>query len=215
MENLTAEKTSKDGGNDENQQKIKLLNADYAKMCVKIPDVVQEINKFDGEPLDLLSWIDYVDYVFDMFSKFKDTYEYQVILKSMRWKIVGEANLYLFHKGTTLSWKCIKEDLKEHFMERFDLMTFTFKLNRLQRKNDSIDQFHMKIIHLLRMIETCIRFDPEYKGHEDVVIKLHIKMGLEVFMRGFGSPLCFLLRAHKPKDLMDAYSFVVTYVVNH
>ena len=210
MENSKAEKTSND--EDKKERKINLQIAADAKILEnEILPFLQEIHDFNGSPSKLLSWIHFVDCLMKMWSKFKDTPENQIILRAIRGKIVGEANVYLILKGTSLSWKCIKEDLKEHFMERFDLMTFTYKLLRLQRRKDSIEKFHSKIIHLRAMIVTCVQIDPEYKGHEDVIIKLNEEFALEVFIREVGSPMCYFLRAHKPKDLLDAYWFVVNF----
>lgn len=124
-----------------------------------IPEVVQDLRTFDGKPTKLVGWMDDVDIIIESLSQCENTPENKDILSAIRFKIVGSANEFLIGKNTVLSWKCIKEDLIMHFMEKNDLMILNTKLNRLRKKQQSIEEFYEKFVNIQKVIKSCLRLE--------------------------------------------------------
>lgn len=176
-----------------------------------IPEDVQNLRTFDGKPTKLIGWMADVDLIIESLSQCEDTPEYQDALSAIRSKIVGIANVFLTDKNTVLSWKCIKEDLILHFMKNNDLMVLNTKLNRLRKKQQSIEEYYEKFVNIQKIIKCSLQLDPKYKDNQDCFIKLYDNIALDVFIRKIGLPLCILLRARKPINLLDAYNFAINF----
>jgi hypothetical protein len=177
----------------------------------QIPDIVKELPRFDGEPTKLVQWLQDVDGIIELYTQFKGTHQYQIVLRSIRRKIVGDADAILINNNTKLSWKLIKNALLLHYSDRRDLMTLNSQLNLMNRKNDTIETFFTKIQSMHSLIANCIRIDPIYSGGEHHIIKLYGDICLDTFIRGVGSPLSQFLRNFKPTSLAQAYQYALEF----
>jgi hypothetical protein len=189
---------------------ISIENDSFAAIG-KIPDIVREIPQFDGNPTKLTQWISDVDGVIELFTQFKGTHKYQLVLRTIRRKIVGEADHVLNSNNTPLSWKNIRESLILHYSDRRDLMTLNSQLNAMTRKNDSIETFFAKIQEIHSLITNCVRMENQYKGGEHYLIKLYSEICLDTFIRGIGQPLSQFLRNYKPQSLCQAYKYAIEF----
>ena len=66
----------------------------------KIPDIVRDIPQFDGNPSKLIQWVSDVDGVIELFAQFAGTNQYGLVVRTIRRKIVGEANEVLVNSNT-------------------------------------------------------------------------------------------------------------------
>ena len=176
----------------------------------KIPDIVKEIPQFDGNPTNLVQWISDVDGVIDLFTQFENTPQHKLIVRTIRRKVVGEANEVLVNSSTILSWENIRETLTLHYSDRRDLMTLTVQLVMLTRENDSIETFYAKIREIHSLITNSIQLDHSYNGFEAGILKLYSNICLETFIRGVG-PMSPFLKNYKPKSLSQAYQYALDF----
>jgi hypothetical protein len=177
----------------------------------KIPDIVKEIPHFDGNQAKLVQWISDVDSVIEIFSQFKGTHHYPLILRSIRRRITGEADEILISNSVPLSWRLIKEALQLHYGDKRDLMTLNSQLNAMAKKNDTIETFFAKIQSMHTQIANTVRLDSTYKGGEKFIIDLYKNICLDTFIRGIGSPLSQFLRNFKPQTLAQAYQYALEF----
>lgn len=176
----------------------------------RIPDIVKEIPQFDGNPTKLVQWISDVDGVIDLFTQFADTPQHKLIVRTIRRKVVGEANEVLVNSSTRLSWENIRQTLTLHYSDRRDLMTLTVQLVMLNRKNDSIETFYAKIQEIHSLLTNSIQLDNSYIGYEAGILKLYSNICLETFIRGVG-PMSPFLKNFKPKSLSQAYQYALDF----
>lgn len=184
----------------------------YADMG-KVPDIVKDLPKFDGNAHKFVQWMTDVQGIIDDFSRFKKTGQYQTVLKAIRRKIIGEADEILNTNGTQLSWREIRGTLSLHFSDKRDLMTLTNQLTHMTKKLDNIETFHAKIQEMHSLIINCVRMDPEFKAEGEIkgVIKIYSRMCLDTFIRGVGSPLSQFMRNYKPASLAQAYQYALEF----
>ena len=175
-----------------------------------IPNYITGIPTFSGDASNLMQWISDVEGVLELFAKFKNTYQYSMMITCIRRKIIGEANSVLTQKNTVLNWKSIKTDLKSHYGDKRDTLTLTSQLNHFFReKNESVESFYNRIIELQSLLCNGIRIDPKYPEGvgKDCVIQFCQSMCLSTFIQEIGKPLDDLLEVLKPKTLLQAYNF--------
>lgn len=175
-----------------------------------IPDIVKEIPQFDGNPRKLIQWIEDVDYVIEIFAQFRGSYQYDLVLRTIRRKIVGEANSVLVNNNTILDWENIRETLTLHYSDKRDLMSLTVQLVMLTRKNDTIETYHAKVQEMKSLIISSIQLDNTYKGCVQGIIKLYSNICLETFIRGIG-PMSPFLKSHKPTSLAQAFQYAIDF----
>ena len=176
----------------------------------KIPDIVRDIPQFDGNPSKLVQWISDVDGVIELFSQFAGTHQYGLVVRTIRRKIVGEANEVIVNSNTPLSWNHIRSTLTLHYSDRRDLMTLTVQLIMLTRKNDSIETFYAKIQEIHSLLTNSIQLDNTYNGYETGIIRLYSNICLETFIRGVG-PMSPFLKNYKPTSLAQAYQYALDF----
>jgi hypothetical protein len=177
----------------------------------RIPDIVKDIPQFNGKASKLMQWISDVDSVIDIFSSFKGTHHYRMVVQTIRRKIIGEADEILISNNTLLSWKEIRKTLLTFYGDQRDLMTLDSQLHNLSRRNDSIETFYAKVQSMLSLIANSIQLDDDFAGGEKHVLKLYNKICLDIFIRGVGSPLSQFLRNFKPKSLGQAYQYALDF----
>ncbi|CAO1409743.1 unnamed protein product [Diamesa tonsa] len=119
----------------------------------KIPKGVQDLKFYDRESTDLADWINDGNIIIELFAPYKDTPAYEVVLREIRNKIVGVANLSLIKYNTPLSWECIKHDLKKDLLIRLELMKLYTQFLHLQKKFDDYITEQRKLKELKEMCE--------------------------------------------------------------
>ena len=158
----------------------------------------------------MVEWISDVDGVIELFTQFEDTPQHKLIVRTIRRKVVGEANQVLVNSSTNLCWKNIRETLILQYSDKRDLMTLTVQLVMLTRKNESIESFYAKIQEIQSLLTYCIQLDTSYIGYEVGILKLYSNICLETFIREIGAMSPFL-KNYKPKSLSQAYQYALEF----
>ncbi|XP_055633550.1 uncharacterized protein LOC129773911 [Toxorhynchites rutilus septentrionalis] len=111
----------------------------------KIPQIVRDLPEFNGNPRDLSQWMLDVEDVLELFVDLRDTFQYYLLIKTIRRKIKGEANDALITSNTPTQWESIKEVLKLYYADKRDLMTLDNQMKSLMRnKSESIESYYSR-----------------------------------------------------------------------
>lgn len=101
---------------------------------LRLPDAVKDLPKFDGNPrLLYLINVDGTNYA-------------KIILRSIRNKIVGQANEVLNVYGTPLVWENIKSNLILHYSNKRNETSLIKDLHNLKKTNQSVQHSYSSII---------------------------------------------------------------------
>lgn len=179
----------------------------------KIPSIVKDLPEFNGNARDLSTWILDVEDCLELFNDFKDSFEYHLVMKTVRRKIKNEANDILISNNTPNNWVEIKEVLRLYYADKRDLMTLDNQLKTMSRRNqETIEVYYSRVREMITLISSAISTDETWKGHEAALIKLYNMMALDTFIRGLGEPLSLFCKNYKPKSLASAYHYCVEFL---
>lgn len=179
----------------------------------KIPQIVRDLPDFTGNPRDLSQWILDVEDVLELFDDLKNSFQYYLLIKTIRRKIKGEANDALITSNAPTQWDSIKEVLKLYYADKRDLMTLDNQLKSLSRhKVESLENYYSRVRELITLISSAITMDDQWRGHEMILMRLYNQIALDTFIRGLGDPLSRFCKNFKPHSLAQAYSYCVDYL---
>lgn len=179
----------------------------------KIPSIIKDLPEFNGNARDLSTWILDVEDCLELFHDFRDSYEYHLVMKTVRRKIKNEANDILISNNTPNDWNEIKEVLRLYYSDKRDLMTLDNQLkNMVRRQQETIETYYSRVREMITLISSAVSTDETWKGHEAALIKLYNMMALDTFIRGLGEPLSLFCKNYKPKSLASAYHYCVEFL---
>lgn len=179
----------------------------------KIPSIIKDLPDFNGNARDLSTWILDVEDCLELFNDFRDSYEYHLVMKTVRRKIKNEANDILISNNTPNDWSEIKDVLRLYYADKRDLMTLDNQLKVMSRRpQETIETYYSRVREMITLISSAISTDETWKGHEAALIKLYNMMALDTFIRGLGEPLSLFCKNYKPKSLASAYHYCVEFL---
>lgn len=173
----------------------------------KLPDVVKELQIFEGNPTQYMSWIHNVENILRDYEIVRNKPIYRAILQSIRQKIRGNADSALVSYNIyTEDWTTIKNCLSLHYADKRDLRTLEHQLSMMMQRNASLDEFYANVNHQLSLIINKIKTE-EY-SHETVnaLNESYRNRALDVFIRGVNGDLARVLTIQKPQTLPEAYA---------
>lgn len=179
----------------------------------KIPQIVRDLPDFEGNPRNLSQWILDVEDVLELFDDMQDSFQYHLLIKTIRRKIKGEANDALITSNAPMLWESIKEVLVLYYADKRDLMTLDNQLKSLTRgRAESIESYYSRVRELVTLISSAISMDNQWRGHELILMRLYNQISLDTFIRGLGDPLSRFCKNFRPQSLAQAYSYCVDYL---
>lgn len=114
----------------------------------RIPDAIKNIPTFDGNSRLLFDFIENVEEILGLCDPVSRTSYAKIILRSIRNKIIGEANEVLNMYGTGLVWADIKKNLILHYSDKRNETSLIRDLHSLNQKTDTIETFYSKVIEI-------------------------------------------------------------------
>lgn len=174
---------------------------------------MRDLPEFTGNPRDLSQWILDVEDVLELFDDLKNSFQYHLLIKTIRRKIKGEANDALITSNAPTQWDSIKEVLKLYYADKRDLMTLDNQLKSLNRhKHESLENYYSRVRELITLISSAVSMDDQWRGHEAILMRLYNQIALDTFIRGLGDPLSRFCKNFRPQSLAQAYSYCVDYL---
>lgn len=179
----------------------------------KLPDFIRDIQPFEGKPTELLVWLTDVEGVFDMFRNAGASQaQIDLIGRSVRRKIRGEAADILNSNNIMHDWADIKRTLLLYYRDKRDLKTLDFELTAIKKSaHESLGSYYSRVNELLASIIAQIQTEEKYFLHVNSHITYFKEKAVDAFIRGLEKPLCQLLKTHNPETLNHAYQFCLDY----
>lgn len=177
--------------------------------CLRIPDAVKDLPRFDGNPRLLYEFLNNVEEILALTAEIDGTAYSKILLRAIRNKIEGSANEVLNMYGTPLEWGQIKTNLILHYSDKRNETSLIRDLHTLKQNNDTVEKYYSQIIEIQATMFNHISI------HEtDVnVIKakkdLFSEMCLNTFLAGLKEPLGSTIRAMRPESLPVAFSYCI------
>lgn len=115
------------------------------------PDLIKYIPEFNGNPLDLLEFLDFADNAVEVIRVAPEAVQ-PFWLRALKFKITGKAKAILKLYGNNLTWTEIKTYLISHFSDIRDERTLYAQLVLLKQTNNSVDDFYRRILDILGLL---------------------------------------------------------------
>lgn len=124
---------------------------------------MRDLPELHGNPRDLSQWMLDVEDVLEVFVDLKNTFQYHLLINTIRRKIKGEANDALISSNVGTQWENIKDVLKLYYADKRDLMTLNNQLKSLSRqKSESIETYYSKVRELVTLISSTISYSKPF-----------------------------------------------------
>lgn len=173
----------------------------------RLPDCVKELQVFDGNPINYVSWVHSVETILKDYDIIRSKPLYRAILQHIRQKIRGKADSALIsYNILDADWKEVKRVLSLHYADKRDIRTLEHQLNQLKQGGLRVDDFYARVNHQFSLIISKIRAETYSSETADALVGTYRDRALDVFVRGLSGDLSRLLIIQKPKTLPEAYS---------
>ncbi|XP_058448226.1 uncharacterized protein LOC131428341 [Malaya genurostris] len=179
----------------------------------KLPDFIRDLQNYDGKPTELLAWLTDVEGIFCMYRDARATEaQLELIERSVRRKIRGEAADILNSNNIVHNWQQIKSTLLLYYRDKRDIKTLDFELTTIKKNsNETLGSYYSRVNELLSSIVAQIQTEEKLAPHVNSHIDYFREKTVDAFIRGLEKPLCQLLKTFNPKTLNQAYQFCLDY----
>lgn len=173
----------------------------------KLPDCVRDLQIFEGNPVQYISWIHSVESILRDYQVVRNKPIFRAILQHIRQKIRGPADTALISYNIfDEEWEKIKTCLSLHYADKRDLRTLEYELSALAQRNSSLDQFYARINHQLSLIINKIKAQNHSQETVNALVDSYRNRALDIFIRGVNGDLSRTLIIQKPQNLPEAYA---------
>lgn len=179
----------------------------------KVPDLIRDLQPFDGRPQELIAWLTDVEDTLQLYrSKGVTADQLLLISKSVRRKIRGEAADILNANNVTYDWGLIKSTLLLYYKDKRDIKTLDFELTTVKKiPTESLSSYYSRVNELLSSIIVQIQTDDNLRTNAISHINYFREKALDSFIRGIEKPLNVLLKTAAPTNLAKAYQFCIEF----
>lgn len=183
------------------------VNEEELKEISRLPDCVKELQVFDGNPTNYISWIHNVENILKDYEIIRSKPIYRAILQSIRQKIRGPADAALISYNIFGDdWNAMKKCLSLHYADKRDIRTLEHQLNLLNQGSMTLDEFYANVNHQFSLIVNKIKTEDYSTETINVLIETYRNRALDVFIRGVNGDLSRMLIIQKPQTLPEAYT---------
>lgn len=177
------------------------------KEISKLPDCVKELQVFNGNPTQYVSWIHAVEGILKDYDIVKTKPLYRAILQHIRGKIRGPADAALISYNIfDGDWLEMKTCLSLHYADKRDLRTLEHQLNQLAQKGTKLDEFYAAVNHQLSLMVNKIKTESYSEETVKALVETYRNRALDVFVRGLNGDISKMLMIQRPRTLPEAYS---------
>lgn len=177
----------------------------------RLPDTVKELQVFEGDPTEYVSWIQNVQDILADYQIVEGKPLYRAILKSIRNKVRGGANAALVsYNVSSYDWPGIKRCLSLHYADKRDIRTLDHQLGQLAQRGRTVDAFYAAVNHQFALIVNKLQTETYSTETVGALIETYRNKALDVFIRGLDGGLSTLLLVQKPSTLPEAYKACLT-----
>lgn len=182
-------------------------NEEDLREISKLPDCVKELQVFDGNPVQYISWIHSVENILKDYDVARKKPIYRAILQSIRNKIRGAADAALISYNIfDDDWQSIKKCLSLHYADKRDLHTLEHQLNFLIQGKMTLDEFYAQVNHQFSLIVNKVKTEDYSHETMNALINTYRNRALDVFIRGVNGEMSRMMTIRRPETLPEAYS---------
>ena len=164
------------------------------KEISRLPDCVKELQVFDGNPTQYVSWVHNVESILKDFEIVRNKPIYRAILMHIRQKVRGSADAALVSYNLfDNDWTSIKKCLSLHYADKRDIRTLEHQLSQLTQKGSKMDEFYAMVNHQLSLIINKVKTESFSEETVNALIESHRNRALDVFIRGLNGDLSRIL----------------------
>ena len=174
----------------------------------QIVPLINIIQKFNGNPTKLHSFIEAVERVLPLIEQHRNQITYPAWLQAIRSKIVDDADNVLELYGTSVEWEDIKRNLITHYSDRRDEVSLINDLNML-KQTGTVHEFYNNIMHTISLLINLLNISRASEETKASKRTLYHDTGLRVFVRGLHNPVGPIIRAQRPANLVEALRLYV------
>lgn len=176
---------------------------------LRVPDAIKDLPVFDGNSRLLFDFLDNVEEILSLIAVTNNTPYGQLLLRTIRNKIVGPANEVLNMYGTPLVWQQIKQNLILHYSDKRNETSLIRDLHKAKQGSNTIEKFYSEIIELFASMTNHVNI---HETDENVIRakkQLYSEMCLNAFLSGLKEPIGSIIGATKPTFLAEAFSYCI------
>lgn len=179
----------------------------------KIPDFVRDVKPFTGDPTKLVDWICDVEAILRTYRENGATMaQMNIIERTIRRKIEGEAADILNSNNIASNWNEIKNALILYYKDQRDVKTLDYQLTSIKKMvNENLSSYYSRVNELLSLIIAQAKTDDTMRLNAAAHINYFREKALDAFIRGLDKPLNILLKSSNPATLSQAYNFCIEY----
>ncbi|XP_061509328.1 uncharacterized protein LOC133392700 [Anopheles gambiae] len=195
----------------EEMNKMRAVVKDDPMLSFKTPDPIKNLPIFNGNKNETQAWIEDTEATLNLFDTYKGTQTYELIVRAVKSKILGEAREALIAAGNFNTWPEIKETLQNCFGEKRDLTSYVQSLFYEQQGNKTLTEFYQTLKKLDTRIKSVTANTEDYKDPSQAMNKFISLLTLTRFVDGLDGPLASHVRSCKPINLDEAFSVLKEY----
>ena len=177
--------------------------------CLRIPDAIKDLPKFDGNPRLLHEFISNVEEILLYIRGCDNTPQGLILLRAIRNKIDGQANEVLNMYGTSLNWDDIKTNLISHYSDKRTETSLIKDLHSLRQYGKPVEKFYSEILEIQASLANNVSIHETDKNVISAKRDLFSEMCLNSFLSGLREPMGSIVRAMRPESLPMALDYCI------
>lgn len=176
--------------------------------------LLEIVPKFDGNPLELSSFLDTANTLFNTYwdpdPSNRNSVQNVTLIYGIYAKLIGKAR-EVYSICISKEWASVKNALISHFGDQRDENGLLFDLDQMrQHNNEPSLQFYTRIMSNLSALHNYIDTHENNAGIVAVKKEFYNKHALKIFLAGLKDPLGSTIRAMRPDSLATARQFIIS-----
>lgn len=176
---------------------------------LRIPDVIKDLPKFDGNPRLLYEFVSNVEEILLFIKGTDNTPQGQILLRAIRNKIDGQANEVLNMYGTPLNWDDIKRNLISHYSDKRTETSLIRDLHSLKQYGKPLEKYFSEVMEIQSALYNNLSIHENERAVINAKRELFSEMCLNSFLSGLREPMGSTVRAMRPGSLALAFEYCI------
>lgn len=170
---------------------------------------LQTVPEFDGEPYKLAEYIRAAEILIAQFGHTPDRFFQQVLLSSLRTKLVGRACIVTSGREIN-SWADLKFILQQTFADQRDEDSLLRDLMLLKQQNESPQNYYEKCQTVRGLLFSRLSLTEDNVTIRIVKQSMYDSLTLKAFLTGLKEPMGSIIRSRAPTSIDNALSYIIS-----